>query len=285
MPEREYRMLKMPYAILLEELKLLDLQKTATILAKAEGIIYADATRAVRNCCGILATDLTLQEAKTICNELNGEGVGVFYMEQSKMYFPASAMVVNNGDCLEDGFHAQDMYGRSYPLDWANVILISLGRVVERKEAVTYDGSPTRAAIRGGGIVVAALFGGALAAPAPAGSSSRRKITEEEDFVLDIFSKEPQERHYRIKQKGFNYDYLGARLRPIAGENFHFLVEDLVRFATQAYGNRGINAFLSGKEPEKLNYSDLDHFDRENLWLLQLIHCQTPPAEEKKAQT
>ncbi len=267
----------MAYAILLEELKPLDLQKTARILAKAESIIYADATRAVRQCCGILVTDLPLDEAKSICYELNAEGVGVFYMDQSKMYFPAAAMVINNGDCLDDGFYAQDMYGRAYPLDWANIILISLGRVVERKAGE----GPTSGQSLTGTLLDPSLRTDGFASV----SSATRRVTEEEDLVLDIFSREPQKKHYRLRQKAFNYDYLGARLGTTASENFRLLVEDIVRFASQAYGNRGINAFLSGKEPEKMNYSDLDHFDRENLWLLQLIHLQASPPEEQKGAT
>lgn len=45
----------MPYAILMNKLKPLDLKKTAGILAKEECIVYADATRSVRSCCGISA--------------------------------------------------------------------------------------------------------------------------------------------------------------------------------------------------------------------------------------
>ncbi len=45
----------MPYAILMNELKPLDLKKTASILAKAEYAVYADASRGVRNGCGISA--------------------------------------------------------------------------------------------------------------------------------------------------------------------------------------------------------------------------------------
>ncbi len=246
----------MPYAILLNELKPLDLQKTARILAKAENIVYADATRAVRNCCGILAQGLTFEEATSICRELNREGVGVFHMDQAKMYLPEAAVHVNNADCLADCFEVQDVYGRAHPLSWANIILLSLARVVEKKK--------TRAVL----IMEETSHGeGELSS-----SSMGWKVVEEEDLILDIFSEEPQKKHYRIKQKAFNYDYLGGRLKPSSADNFRFLVQDLVGFASHAYGNRGINAYLSGDAVEKMNYSDLDHFDKENVWLLQLIH-------------
>lgn len=270
----------MPYAILLNELIPLDLERTARILAKARSIIYADATRSVRHCFGILASGLGYDEAKAIADELNRTGVGVFVLDQNQMYQPEPAVIINNADCLEECFNVQDLYGRSYPLLWPNVILISLGRILQRKESVTYTSSPRRSVMRGLGVGGLALFGGGLIPRAPAQSSPVRKTTEEEIFILDIFSKAPQKNHYRIHHNAFNYDYLGPRVKMNAAENFHLLAEDLVGYAKQAYGNRGVNAYLSGKDPKKMDYNDLDHFDKENLWLLQLICLQDAPAQE-----
>ncbi len=58
----------MPYAILLNELIPLDLQKTARILTRAENIIYADATIMVSNCCGTLAQNLPLHKARSVAS-------------------------------------------------------------------------------------------------------------------------------------------------------------------------------------------------------------------------
>ncbi len=261
----------MPYAILMNELKPLDLKKTATILAKAEYVVYADATRTVRNCCGILAKNLSLQEAKSITDELNRAGVGVFYMDQGQMYHPERASHVNNADCLPQHFNVQDIYGRSHPLEWSNIILLSLGRIVERKQATAWVASPGTTALRRV-MIPGPLFMAGVIGQSPGGPSSPRKTIEEEHLILDIFARQPQEQHYRIEQKAFNYDYLGHRLRASSGENFRLFIEDLVGFAKNAYGNRGINAYLAAQELEKLDYYDLDHFDNENLWLLQLIH-------------
>jgi hypothetical protein len=173
----------------------------------------------------------------------------------------------------------QDLYGRPHPLLWPNIILISLGRVVERKETITHSSSRRRTALRRGGIAAVALFGATLAGVAPMDSSSVRKITEEEHVILDIFSRIPQKKHYRMQHNAFNYDYLGPRLKANATENFRLLVEDLVGYAKQAYGNRGLNAYLSGEDPKQMDYNDLEHFDKENLWLLQLIHLQASSAE------
>jgi hypothetical protein len=272
----------MPYAILLNELKPLDLQKVARILAKAEDIIYADATRIVRNCCGFLAENLPFQEARSISDELNREGVGVFYMEHSKMLCPPPPLNIHNADCRENCFDLEDMYGRHDPLSWENIVLLSVGRVVERKERGGIGGADAGGTLST--IVGAAMWGvpgiSRGRAPGQSPSVTPRKVTEEERLILDIFSRKPQERHYRILQKGFNYDYLGSRLTPNSSANFCFLVEDLVGFAKEAYGNRGINAYLSGQEPQKIDYGSLDLFDKENLWLLQLIHLNVAQSQE-----
>ncbi len=273
----------MPYAILLNELIPLDLQKTARILTRAENIIYADATIMVRNCCGILAQNLPLQEAKTISEQLNGAGVGVFYMDQTKMYHPERAVHINNADCLEQHFNAQDIYGRDHPLSWENIVLLSLGRVVERKGSGSWACSAPGKGIIAGKVLRTSLLGlgAGMLAPAPVKSTPRQKVTEEEHLILDIFSKQPQKRHYRIQQKSFNYDYLGERLCQNSAENFRLFMEDVVGFAKQAYGNRGINAYLASEELEKMDYGSLDHFDRENLWLLQLLLLSGSSSEEE----
>jgi hypothetical protein len=157
-------------------------------------------------------------------------------------------------------------------------MLLSLGRVVERKQATTWGGSPGGAALRRT-MVPGPLFVSGVIAPTPVESSSRRKTIEDEHFILDLFSKEPQKHHYRIEQKAFNYNYLGERLQANSVENFRLFIEDLVRFAKDAYGNRGINAYLTGEELEKLDYNDLEQFDNENLWMLQLIHTGDSVAE------
>jgi hypothetical protein len=223
----------MAYAILLNELIPLDIQKTANILAKAGSIAFADATRSARNCSGILAMDLPYDEAKSVSDELNAEGIGVFVMNQGQMVQPERPVDIHNADCLPGCFSVEDVYGRLYSLAWSNIILISLGLV-----------------------------------------------SDEENVIVDLFSKSPQKKHYRIRHGKFNYDYLGARMKPRIVDNLGLLITDIVRCATQAYGNRGVNAFLSGNELDQMDYGDLNHFDKENLWLLQLIHLQNSPPEE-----
>jgi hypothetical protein len=275
----------MPYAILLDDLQSMDFQKTAKALARAQGLLYADATRIVRTCCGILARNLTLEKAKSISEELNKEGIGVFFMDEGRMHQPARPATINNADCMEGCLNVHDLYGRFHPLSWTDIILISLGRFIERtekKESVSPRRRRYVTRFDSLGRVIGPLIGtvsdgGAL------GFSPKRKVIEEEHFVLDIFSTEAQGKHYRIKQKAFNYDYLGGRLKASSIENFRLLVEDVVGYAKGAYGNRGINAYLPGESLENLNYDSLEAFDKENFWLLQLIQLELEGTGEGKS--
>jgi hypothetical protein len=68
------------------------------------------------------------------------------------------------------------------------------------------------------------------------------------------------------------YACLGSRVTQRADENFRMVVEDVVRYATQCFGSRGLNAFLEGAPPRTYTYDGIRQFDEENLWLLQKIY-------------
>ena len=263
----------MPYAILLNQLQDLDLHKTASILARAENIIYADATRAVRHCSGFLAKDLSYQEAKMITDELNRAGIGSFFMDMKDIYYPPEQKQIFNADCIPDFFSISDIYGRTTPVFWDNIILISVGRITEQKRERYTLGTANETAqmIEDAG---RAITGSWFTVPTTTSDSFQqvgRRKTKVLQF-LDIFSKAPQEGHYRIESSSFNYDYLRSRLKPNSDENFKLLVEDLSRYSTKVYGNRGTTALLTGKKPQDIIYQDVRRFDEENLWLLQLIY-------------
>jgi hypothetical protein len=90
--------------------------------------------------------------------------------------------------------------------------------------------------------------------------------------VLDIFARAPAEGHLRIEHNAFSYACLGPNLRPRGDENFRVLVGEMVRLATSCYGNRGLNSFLENAPEKTYTYGGIQHFDEENLWLLQKIY-------------
>jgi len=262
------------YAILLNEQQPLDLQRTATILAKAENLVYGDATRAVRNCTGVLAANLPAQEAEAIANELNANGVGCFVLAMADFYHPPEARLITKLELTPESFGPMDLYGRVTPVPWGSILLLSLGHIDEqRREHYTLGDTS-----RDDHIAIGAV--GGLAGIYSVGYGVRRsqqdlprtEAKEAAKHVLDVFACAPNEGHWRIEHTGFSYACLGPNLRPRAEENFGTLVGEIVRAATSCYGNDGLNAFLE-KAPEKsYTYSGIHQFDEENLWLLQKVY-------------
>jgi len=263
------------YAILLNEQQQLDLERTATILAKAENLVYADATHAVRTCTGILARNLPAHEAEAIANELNANGVGCFILPMAEFYHPPEARVLPRITLGPECFGPMDLYGRVTPVPWASIILLSVGHIGEqRRERYTLGDSSVQ---QGMGMGAAVAFGvpyhmGGARLTSPEHERPRQKIKTKARCVLDVFGRAPNEGHWRIEHNGFSYDCLGTNLKPRADENFRVLVGETVRFATSCYGTTGLNLFLEGAPEQRYTYDGINHFDDENLWLLQKVY-------------
>jgi len=261
------------YAILLNEQQELDLEKTARILAKAESLVYGDATRAVRTCTGMLAKSLPYDEAQRIADELNANGVGCFVMATAEFYTPPDARTLTNLDLSPEAFGAMDIYGRVQPVPWDAIVLLSLGRLGEqRRERYTFgdhSAGETAAAV---GVAVGFGYGAAGAVRRAVQEPQKTEVKENAKYVLDVFGRQPNEGHWRIEHNGMGYACLGSRVTQRADENFRMVVEDMVRYATQCFGNRGLNAFLEGAPPRTYTYNGIRQFDEENLWLLQKVY-------------
>jgi hypothetical protein len=254
------------YAILLNELQPLDLERTARILAKASDLLYADATRAVRTCTGILAKNLPYDEATRIADELNTVGVGCFTMAMAEMVLPPDARPLNGIGLTPDLFGPMDLYGGVSPVPWEHLVLLSLGHISEqRRERFTFgaEGFEDTAVVSYG-------MGGAIQRAMQ--DPPKKEVREAAKCVLDIFARDPAEGHWRIAHNGFNYACLGPALTQRADENFRLLVNELVRCATSCFSNNGLIAYMNNEPERTYTYGDTRQFDEENLWLLQKVY-------------
>lgn len=257
----------MPYAILLNELKEFDFEKVARILAKADSIIYADATFRLRHSFGILADKLPYEEVQMITTELNNISVGCFHMDMNDLYRPPDPFTVNSIYCGDDFFGGIDMYGNIQPYFWPNIVLLSCGHITEEK--VHKETKPS--ARRPIHFTVTGSVVGAIKQHIDPAKEKTRRVERISRWFFDIFVKQPQEKHLRIASNSFNYDCLGDRILPVSRQNFRLVVQDICQYAKSAFSNRGLRAFLE-KPPRTIEYKSLKHFDAENLWLLQLTY-------------
>ena len=260
----------MGFAILLNELIDFPMDMAAPIIAQGEDIIYADATRALRDPTGFLVKNLPYNEANSICAQLNNIGIGCFVMDMSQFYHPPDYQNINTASINEDAFFISNYYGTMVPLHWSDLIYIAVGKILpHKKEKYTlgsqyddgFDFSMTQIdTMRGTGYVPNEPLH-----KKPAGKTKTR-------HVVDLFFKQPNESHYRIFSNGFNYSYLGHRIGISSGQNFRMLVEDIVHFAPHAFGNKGIGDFLNNGPPKDMSFKDMRIFDEQNLWMLQIVY-------------
>jgi hypothetical protein len=266
------------YAILLNEQQELDLEKTARILAKAENLVYGDATRAVRTCTGILARNLPYNEAETIANELSANGVGCFVLAMADFYHPLDAHMITGVELSPGAFGVMDLYGRVQPVPWSDVVLLCLGHIAEERRERFTLGDQTADRVRTASFAIGLGLGvGAMGLARPSSHELPKKQPKVgAKYALDVFAYGPVEGHWRIEHNGFNYSCLGPSRRNRAEENFPLLVNEIVQRATSSYCNRGLNAFLGGMPERAYTYDGIKHFDEENLWLLQKVVPNLP---------
>jgi hypothetical protein len=260
----------MGFAVLLNEKMKVPLDKAAPIIAKAEHVIYADATRALRNQTGFLAKNIAQAEAEQIAVELNAIGIGCFVLDESSMYFPPDYYLLNTAILREDGFQAMDLRGNTIAFDWQNLMFISVGKILPHKaERYTLGSDSDFSQPSQYRMLHLPKLGGSIE-PTAMEPKKTIEITKAR-FALDIFLKPPQEAHFRIFGDGFNYGYLGNRIGMASSQNFKILVDDFVRLAPHAFGNKGLDAFLGKSMPRNMEYPDQRLFDEENLWMLQIV--------------
>ena len=261
----------MAFAILLNEMVDLPMLEVAPIIAQAENIIYADATRALRDPTGFLAQNLPYNEAENICSQLNNVGIGCFVMDMARMYHPPDYQAVNTAVLQEDGLFVTDYYGGIIGMDWGDFVYMAVGRILpHKKESYTLGSSAEfDLEIRHTFTSPMSSMGGYV--PADKGRKKEPSTTKRRDMV-DLFFRSPNEAHLRVFSDGFNYGYLGQRIGMSSTQNFRLLVEDIVRFAPHVFGNRGTSSLLGNSPPRHMEYKNERIFDEENLWMLQIVY-------------
>ena len=260
--------ISMSHAILLNELVEFDFEKVARVLSKAESIVYADATYRLKHCSGILVKDLPYEEVLPITHELNNMGVGCFHMAMADFYHPPQAYTLHNMYCGDDFFGGIDLYGNIQPYEWQNMVLLCCGYIEEKEKIVALESSlpDTNVNLSFRGIPLRGVSIGGHDK-----SIRKPKVITKKYRILDIFIKQPQEKHLRIASNSFNYDCLGRRKKPRSMENFQLVVQDICQYTASAFSNRGIRSALK-TPPVTVRYNSLRAFEEESLWLLQLTY-------------
>jgi hypothetical protein len=222
------------------------------------GLLAPDALAFCKETFGAIVRGFSQAQAQALQAGLKAEGVETEIIEHSQ--FPALPVTktIRRLECAPEGLMIYDPYGRKFPVEWGQVMLIAAGSVrqatFERKRTELVE-------------TKIKLVHGLIPIP-------EKKVTvgfstqegEAETTCLEIVLTRGVAQ-YSIEAKGFNYTYLGERVTQNPAANFALLLRDLVKYAPGAKLNRGVTAMLT-EPPASVRYLHKNSLQDEIQWML-----------------
>lgn len=231
-----------------------DTDKLARAFRAVPSLTDTDALTLAKDAFGILVDGLSAEEAVILEQALLNAGVDVEAVDQKDLPELPPAKRLKRADCLPEGLVLYDALNRPSRVAWKHVILLAAGNVrlsdfrrIEKERVIRRVGMGR------------AVFSIYLTDVRTKEEANLRLVLE---FLLDV---EPF--RYRMEAGGFNYSYLGSRLRRGPVENYLLFARDLLTFGTGATLNRGAAA-LAEDPPRTFEYPSKHAFEEELVWLL-----------------
>ncbi|HYG74698.1 MAG TPA: hypothetical protein VEK08_06825 [Planctomycetota bacterium] len=236
------------------------------------GLSRGDATKACRFGQGLIPLPLTPERATAIAGVLCAAGFAAMTIPYSKLLIAPEPYHTQAGRLDESGFHIQvDAHGKLRTLPWETIRAVNVSfvrpggvRLALPKELPVLPPEPANdneladsPAMLDGiitelGITMASVAVGVAVGPRAAGLgrlAARQMMgvdsadaapplraesqPSDPEVWLEVFCLEPLFR-LRIRQRAFNYDYLGAKRTPNTRGNFKLLAADVMKFASGA---------------------------------------------------
>jgi hypothetical protein len=249
------------------------------------GLTPADAMMMCKNSLGILVRGLGQEQAQQVQAALAAQGVETEVVDQAELPALPPMRHVTRVDCTAESLMIFDPLGRSFPLNWSDIMLVAAGKVsvIEFKRVSTLSAmSSDPSAGMGLGIVDDLLFKNSGFRP----PGDRTVISTEPNY-------ETKEEHHQrwtaeivIRGGGLRYNfdadqplqplfsYLRDRRTDDVTENFKLFVQDLCQSAPAAALNRGAYYLREG-DTSTFVYSSKNSFYDEMTWLLWRLKSQS----------
>src|SRR5579872_2394776 len=119
----------MPYAVMQKTVEPPSLEQLKRAFQRVKGLTAADAQALGNNAFGILARNLPMERATALKDELKTEGVEAEAVEEGSLPKLPPAKFVTRVECGPEALLIYDPLGRSFPLEWKNIMLVAAGRV------------------------------------------------------------------------------------------------------------------------------------------------------------
>lgn len=251
------------YAVLLSGPQSHDPRAIAQLVAAASGRTAIDAMQQLYHGRGLLAVQLTAEQAQELGRQLTAMGLRAFAVPESRLLPHVRPHAATTGRLREEGFELEDQLNRVQLEPWDQLSLVAAACV----ETDQRELSPLERAHQ---------------SPERDGPA---KVGDEEDglkreYYLDLCFSGDSPRHYRIEAGSFSYHYLAedGRLSLRRDDNFVTFVNDVLRHAQHAWVTPAVTALGRGELLSEAVVRDVKLFDAELRWRLMVLRCLGRPS-------
>jgi hypothetical protein len=244
----------MPYCLLQTDSVAPTADQLKRALKSLKTLTEADAIKLAREACGILKKNLSLTDARVLQGALQGEGVPTDLLDASQLPKLPEAKFVRRVEIQPQALAIFDPLGRTVPLQWQHLTLVSAGTVrhfgvsATRTEVTVNTFDP----IRGSRKKVV--------------TDVRHKVEDDAKLMLDIFLTGGVMR-FQIEAESFQFKYCFDRPDLNLPQKLGLLIQKLAEHAPHAVMNRGAAALRDG-HPENTAYASKGALFDESIWLL-----------------
>jgi hypothetical protein len=244
----------MPYCLLQTDAVAPAAEQLKRAFMALKTLTEADAIKLAREACGILMKNLSLEDAGVLQRALQGQGVATELVDSTRLSNLPGAKVVHRIEFQPQTLAVFDPLGRSVPVPWQHMALISAGSVrhfgmsATRTEETVNTFDPIR------GLRTKVV------------TDLRHKVEDNTKLMLDIFLSGGVIR-YQIEAERFPFKYCFDRPELTLPQRLGLLIQMFAEHAPHAIMNRGAVGLREGK-PENAAYASKAVLFDESIWLL-----------------
>ncbi len=253
-------------AVMLRDRTELDVPMAAAMLAVIKSIARFEATKALRQCAGIVCQDLPADQAHVLAKGLSAKGMPADVIRVADMIPLPETTLIKEARLGETCMHVQSKVPGAAieKVPWAALRLL-VGARLRSSEIVEQVRTQIHMKTRTYGY---GMSGGAT-------ENRIRPIREQVErstwtYVFDILAASPW-RHFRIAVGHFNFLSTGLETHSTSFANFAALVGAIAARASGARIDDSIRLILDGNPLTRLDARSIEYYRNYMLWRLQLL--------------
>jgi hypothetical protein len=250
-------MISMEFMVLQKGAERPTIEQLKRAFSGVPGLLAPDALPLCKETFGAIVRGFSEVQAAALQAGLKAEGVETEIIEHSQWPVLPVTKTIRRLECAPEALMIYDPYGRKFPVEWGQVMLIAAGSVRQ----ATFERKRTE--------LVETKIKLVHGIPIPerkvtVGFSTQEGEAKADRVEIVLTGGVAQ---YSIEAKDFNYAYLGERVTQNPAVNFALLLRDLVNYAPGAKLNRGATAMLT-EPPSSVSYPHKNSLQDEIQWML-----------------